>query len=637
MVGLRTSLVADLSLMQTSFSTAHSPSGAGSGAALTNATAETQDSLWTSLRKLYAAISAERRRQFYFVIGLMLIAAFAELATIGAVVPFLSLLANPRWLERVPALAGLLQSMGASSDRERLVVMTVLFIILAVVAGAVRLQLTWSSQKFTFEVGHDLAVDIQRRLLLQPYSFHINQNTSSLVAALEKVQVLVFNVLLQVMQAGTAIFISLFIIAALVYVDPFAALVAAGGFSVVYAIVSAISRRRLAVNSAVIGAAYDERVKIVQESLGGIRDIIIDSSQAVYLDAFRSIDRRFNLAKANTSFIGGAPRFVIEALGMVLIAVIAVLTSGREGGFAHALPILGALALGAQRLLPLLQQVYLGWSLASAHRSLMVQILKLVQLPVDEEMARADRAEPLPLKERISVQNVSFAYPSRRAAAVRDVTFELPRGHRVAIIGKTGSGKSTLVDLLMGLLEPTDGLIAVDGVPLAQENRRRWQRSIAHVPQAIFLADASIARNIAFGVPAESIDMKRVIDASTKAQLHEFVAALPEGYETHVGERGVRLSGGQRQRLGIARAVYKQAPVLVLDEATSALDDATESAVLTAIEELGKEGRTIIMIAHRLSTVSRADLVLRLENGRLVGRGSYEQVIGCLPSASISD
>src|SRR5438067_6021282 len=587
------------------------------------------------MRELYSMLSPRRRRQLYLVLCLMIAGAFAELATIGAVLPFLSLLADPHRVEQVPLLAAFFGELGAVTPHERLVAATGLFVILAVVAAAVRLQLTWSSQDFVFSLGHDLAVDIQRRLLLQPYTFHINHNTSSLVAALEKIGVLVFNVLQQVMQAAIAVFISLFIVAALIAIDPFTALAAAAAFSLVYLLVSAFTRRRLAANSQIVGVSFDERVKIMQESLGGIRDVIIDNSQAVYLEAFRRVDDRFNTAKANTAFIGAAPRFVIESLGMVLIAVLAIAISAREGGFAGALPILGALALGAQRLLPLLQQIYVGWSLAAGNESVIVQVLDLMRLPVDQELARAGHVPPLPLLDRIRVDNVSFAYASRRGPALQNISFDIPCGARIALIGKTGSGKRTLADLLMGLIEPAEGSISVDGVPLAHDNRRNWQRSIAHVPQAIFLADASIERNIAFGVPADAIDRKRVIDAARKAQLDEFVHALPEGYDTHVGERGVRLSGGQRQRLGIARAIYKEASVLVLDEATSALDDATEAAVMEALDQLGDEGRTIILIAHRLSTVSRADIVVRLDNGRLAELGSYAEVVGGTPQRQI--
>ena len=331
-------------------------------------------------------LSPRRRRQLYFVLALMIAGAFAELATIGAVLPFLSLLADPRRIDRVPALAAAFDAVGAVSDDQRLIAATILFIVLAIASAAVRLQLAWSSQNFVFRLGHDFDLSILRRLLLQPYSFHINQNTSSLIAALEKVGVLVFNVLMQVMLAAISAFIALFIIAALIIVDPLTALAAAAAFALIYLLVSAASRERLARNSAIIGATWDQRVKIVQESLGGIRDVIIDSSQGVYVDAFERIDNRFTHAKATNAFIGAAPRFVIEGLGMILIAVLAVVISGRQGGFAGALPILGALALGAQRLLPLLQQIYAGWSIAAGNASVLSQVLDLLRLPADEEL-----------------------------------------------------------------------------------------------------------------------------------------------------------------------------------------------------------------------------------------------------------
>ena len=582
-------------------------------------------------------LSPRRRRQFLVVVALMVGGALAELATIGAVIPFLSLLANPEHVQHVPLLASTFEAVGATTDGQRLLAATGLFIAFALVAGAVRLQLAWSSQAFVFRLGHDFSVDIQRRLMLQPYAFHISQNTSTLVAALEKVGVLTFTVLQQVIQAGIALFIALFIVAVLVAVDPLAAIAAAAAFALIYVLVSAFTRQRLARNSEVMGSSYDERVKILQESLGGIRDVIIDGSQAVYLDAFRRVDDRFNAARASTAFASAAPRFVIEALGTILIAVLAILISAREGGLTFALPILGALALGAQRLLPLLQQVYSGWSLAAGNRSLLTQVLALLQLPVDDEPAAGAEAPPLAFRDRIRVEQVSFAYASRRARALENVSFAIPRGRWVALIGKTGSGKSTLADLLMGLLEPTEGRITIDGIALTPGNRRSWQRSIAHVPQAIFLADTSIAQNIALGAPAKTMDLDRVRDAARKAQLDAFVDTLPDGYDTHVGERGIRLSGGQRQRLAIARAIYKQAPVLVLDEATSALDDETEAAVLQALDRLGEEGRTIILIAHRMTTIARADIVIRLDNGRLADNGGETDPAAALRSSAFPD
>jgi ABC-type multidrug transport system fused ATPase/permease subunit len=599
-------------------------------------TLEQQGGFWSGLDQLYRALPPRRRRQLYLVIALMLAGAVAELATIGAVLPFLSLLADPTRLDHVPGVAAVFRALGAVTNDQRLLAAGGLFVLIAVIAAAVRLQLTWSSQNFIFQLGHDLSVDIQRRLLLQPYAFHIGHNTSALLASLEKVGVLVFNVLLQLMQAASASIISIFIIAGLISIDPLMALSSAAAFALIYVLVSAITRRRLGSNSGTITYALDERIKIVQESLGGIRDVIIDDSHAIYLESFRQIDRRLTVARANTAFIGAAPRFVIEALGMILIVALAFVLSLRQGGFATALPLLGALALGSQRLLPMLQQIYLGWTLAMGHRSVVHEVLGLLRLPAEhEDRPLGARPNPLELSKAIRFENVSFTYPGRRSPALHKIDLEIVAGRRVAIIGKTGSGKSTLADLLMGLIDPTSGIISIDGVRLNRDNCRRWQQSIAHVPQAIFLADASIARNIAISVPVAEMDRQRVAEAARKAQLHEFIEGLPEGYDTMVGERGIRLSGGQRQRLGIARAVYKQAAVLILDEATSALDDATEADVMRALEQLGDEGRTIVMIAHRLSTVARSDTVVRLDEGRVVAVGSYDEVVGNSPQPAI--
>lgn len=583
-------------------------------------------SVWEALRQLFRVMAPARRRQFYAVMGLMVAGAFAELVAIGTVLPFLSLLADPSKLNDIPILPSLFAILGAQTQRELMVTATLVFGVAVLIAGALRLLLAWFSQGFIFNFGHDIGVEVQRRILSQPYSWHISNNTSEIVASLEKVQVLAYNVLLQVMQAAIATFISLFIVVALVQVDPTTALLSAASFALMYVAVSAFTRRRLAQNSAVNASAYDQRVQMIQESLGGIRDVIIDNSQNVYVQMFEKVDARFTRTKVITNFIAAAPRFVIEAGGMILLALLAFFMAEREQGLAGAIPVLGALALGAQRLLPLVQQIYLGWTALAANQHLMNDVLRLLHLP--ERDVSHQPVERLSFKRDIRLEQVSLSYPGRSEPALDSISLTIPCGSQVALIGQTGSGKSTLADLLMGLLEPSSGKLTVDGVPLVGRERRAWQQSIAHVPQAIFLADTSIERNIAFGCRDEEIDRDRVVAAARRAQLHEVIERLPQGYATAVGERGIRLSGGQRQRLGIARALYKGAPVLVLDEATSALDDDTESTIIHNLRELGGEGMTIIMIAHRLSTIADSDLVVRLENGRIAEMGSFSAVVG---------
>jgi ABC-type multidrug transport system fused ATPase/permease subunit len=320
----------------------------------------------------------------------------------------------------------------------------------------------------------------------------------------------------------------------------------------------------------------------------------------------------------------------MEALGMVLIAVLAYVLSRQAGGVATALPVLGALALGAQRLIPALQNIYSAWaSIAGSYTSL-ADTIELLDQHLPEEVMQPAPA-PLPFQDAIRFDDVRFHYISDGPWVLDGINLTIPKGANVGFVGSTGSGKSTMLDLLMGLLTPTKGGLLVDGEPVKGSRLRAWQRTIAHVPQSIYLADTTLAENIAFGVSPGDIDLDRVKQAARQAQIASFIESRSEGYNAFVGERGIRLSGGQRQRIGIARALYKQASVLVFDEATSALDNATEQSVMDSIEGLGSD-LTILLIAHRLTTVQRCDIIVELENGRVVAQGTYKQLLECSPS-----
>ncbi|MBA3666274.1 MAG: ABC transporter ATP-binding protein/permease [Sphingomonas sp.] len=579
------------------------------------------------VRQLLRMIPRRRRGQLVLIGGLMPLAALAELVTISALIPLLALLTNASIGKGASWMARLVAQIGMRTGTEPMVTAAGLFALAAILAAVLRLILSWATQRFAYGLGHDWMVEIQRRILLQPYAFHLQRNSSQIVAALAKVERLVFSVVLQLLQTASALIMSLFIVAALLMIDATSAAIAALFVASVYAAGLLAIRGRLAGNSNVIGESYERRIQTVQESLGGIRDIILDHSQAPYVEAFRSIDERFMRAAASSAFISSAPRFVIEALGLLLLVGVAIVLSERTGGLANALPVLGALALAAQRLLPLTQTLYNGWTTLAAEQAIVADVVELLTLPV-AVAKESPPGPPIAFAREIRFDQVGFHYPGRAAAAVGGIDLVIPRGERIALIGRTGAGKSTLADLLMGLLEPGTGHITIDGVVLNHASVRAWQKNVAHVPQAIFLADGSIARNIAFGEPAQAIDLARVDHAASVAQLVDFIATLPEGYETMVGERGVRLSGGQRQRLGVARAVYKGASVLILDEATSALDEETEEALMGALDRLGAEGRTILIVAHRKTTIRSCDRIVRLDHGRIVETGSYEQLFG---------
>jgi ATP-binding cassette subfamily B protein len=370
-------------------------------------------------------------------------------------------------------------------------------------------------------------------------------------------------------------------------------------------------------------------VKALQEGLGAIRDVLLDNTQPHYCDIYRRTDYPLRMAVANNIFIGGSPRFLMEALGITMIAVLAYFLS-RDAGATSILPALGALALGAQRILPAMQQSYLAWvNIASSQISL-ADTLDLLDQPLTAT-ASLPLPAPMPFENLIKFDAVSYRYSSEGPQVLDTLNLSIGKGARIGLVGSTGSGKSTLLDLLMGLIEPTHGEITVDGRPVSAGLLRAWQRNIAHVPQSIYLADTSFAENIAFGVRYEKIDMARVREAARQARIAEFIESRAQGYDQLVGERGIRISGGERQRIGIARALYKQATVLVFDEATSALDNETEKEVMAAIEGLNRN-LTIVLVAHRLTTVTRCDMIFELNNGKLVGQGSYNELLNSSPS-----
>jgi ATP-binding cassette subfamily B protein len=330
-------------------------------------------------------------------------------------------------------------------------------------------------------------------------------------------------------------------------------------------------------------------------------------------------------AQGRSFFISGSPRYGMEALGLILISTLAYILSVQVDGTAKAIPVLGAIALGAQRLLPVLQQVYSSWATIRSGQVSLQETLALLDQPLPN-YANNPVVERLPFNHDIRLEELSFRYSSQAPNVLSKINLTITKGSRVGFIGATGSGKSTLLDIVMGLLQPTEGVLQIDGQAITLLNNRGWQAHIAHVPQAIFLADSTIEENIAFGVPKDKIDIERVRQAAQQAQIADSIQSWPEQYQTFVGERGIRLSGGQRQRIGIARALYKKADVIIFDEATSALDNETEQAVMRAIEGLSKD-LTLLIIAHRLTTLKSCTQIVELGDGGIKRAGNYQDIV----------
>jgi ABC-type multidrug transport system fused ATPase/permease subunit len=582
------------------------------------------------LSRLWHHISPRRRGQFALLLVLMILASFAEILSIGSVLPFLAILTDPARVFAHPNAQPVVQNLGLTEPQQLLLPLTIAFGFAALVAGAMRLLLLWTSTRLSYAAGADLSVSIYRRTLYQPYAVHLAWNSSEIIngiASKTGSAIYAINMILNLISSGVML---LCILIALLYVDPITALAAFGSFGLIYASIIKLTRNRLLINSQIIARESTFVIKSLQEGLGGIRDILIDSCQAAYCQIYRNADQPLRRAQAINSFINYCPRYAMEALGMLLIATLAFALAQQSGGLSKAIPVLGALALGAQRLLPVLQQAYGSWSGIQGGQASLQDALELLDQPLPE-YADQPPAKPMPFRQVISLKQVSFRYSPQTPWVLKNLNLTISKGSRVGFVGATGSGKSTLLDIVMGLLQPTDGVLEIDGQAVAPTNHRAWQAHIAHVPQAIFLADSSIEENIAFGVPKEQIDRVLVRQAAQQAQIADIIETWPNKFQTFVGERGIRLSGGQRQRIGIARALYKQADVIVFDEATSALDNDTEQAVMQALEGLSKD-LTLLIIAHRLTTLKNCTQIVDLGDCGIKRVCSYQDVKNCTPA-----
>ena len=564
-----------------------------------------------ALARLAGVIPRRRRWQGALLLALMLLGGVLEMLTLGAVVPFLAAVGSPRGGASAPPWI----RQDAFLSTHILAIFALVFAAMALAAACVRVALAWATQKYTFRLGYDLEVQAYRLSLARPYIEQVRINSSETISVMEKVGAVSSTVFLPALMGISSGVIALFILAALVAIRPLEAIIALGGFALAYLGISLVFRGRLAGASRTVATEQKRRMQALQEGLGGIRDIILDQSQALYAERFAEIDLAMRDAQTSIGVIGAAPRFVIEGAGMIVISLLVVWLSMQPGGVLSALPLLGALALAAQRLLPLLQQIYNSWSQVAGHRQTLSEVADALGRPLPPEPA--SDFIPLPFAHAIRLEDVAFRYATGERAVLQSLDLEIRKGDRIGLVGRSGSGKSTVMDLILGLLAPDEGSMSVDGAVLDESGRARWRRQVAHVPQAIYLSDASIMDNIAFGAPAGTVDEARVRDAARRADLADYIETLPRGYGTVVGERGVRLSGGQRQRIGIARALYKGSDVLVLDEATSALDDATETSVLDAIDGLDRTV-TIVMVAHRLETLRRCDRICQVADGRLI-------------------
>ncbi|RYE43048.1 MAG: ABC transporter ATP-binding protein [Hyphomicrobiales bacterium] len=566
---------------------------------------------------------------------LLLVIAMALLETIGvaSIMPFLAVLGNPESIHTNPVLARIYAAWPHASVKSFLMTLGIVSFTLVLVSAVFRIVTNYAMNSFVEMRRHSIGERLLDSYLRQPYEFFLHQHSADLAKSiLSEVDQITLNTFRPLLQLIAYSVVLLALVALLLAVEPTLAMTVTIVIAATYMAMFLAVRRVLGRIGKSRHEANRDRFTAASEALAGIKDIKLLGREQAYLARFRTPSIAHARYQASNSTLAQVPKFMIEAIGFGGILALALLLLARQegsggAGLGHILPVLGIYAFAGYRMLPAAQNIYSSLANMRFGAAALDAVHKDLNAARHLPELKAPTGAPLAPQASVALERVSYTYPLAATPALRDIALEIPVGARIGLVGTTGCGKTTLVDILLGLLRPTSGSIRIDGTALGDADVRNWQLSLGYVPQHIFLADATVAENIAMGLSSEEIDTERVIACARIANLHDFViGTMPDGYATKVGERGIRLSGGQRQRIGIARALYHRPRVLILDEATSALDSKTEQDVMNSIYSLSKD-MTIVMIAHRLSTVRDCDQIYLLDKGTIEAQGTYQSLI----------
>ncbi|MBL0937517.1 MAG: ABC transporter ATP-binding protein [Gemmatimonadaceae bacterium] len=574
---------------------------------------------------LYGMLDGHERRRAFLVGAIMLVVSASEVAGVAAVLPFLSALANPAAFSQNKVVIALGLDRFSSHPSFMLWLGTA-FLAVLILSLILRGIGAWALLRFASNRNVSWSSRLLERHLHQTYPWYIQQNSSELTASvISEVDAAVTEGLMPSLQVISQALVSAFIVTTLILANPVLAFAVAATMGFAFWLVSAGFRNRLLLLGKDRIETYNERLRMAQDSFVSFKEIRLAGLESMTVARFLVPSERRAQLQVQAGMLGQIPALAMQALLFGGLLGLTLFLLATEGSISSALPIIGLYAFAAYRLMPALQRLFDELAkLRAAHHAIARVSESLRSTTIDPDDNRALAASTF--EHALDLRSVTLVYPGKVNPAVLDISLQIPAGSFVGIVGATGSGKSTLMDIILGLLPPTRGEILVDGRPLDSLAKcRAWQRNIGYVPQQIFLSDESIAANISFDSTGNSVDTEKLERAASLSCANEFIEALPERYETGVGDRGIRLSGGQRQRIGIARALYHDPHVLVLDEATSALDNVTEGAVMSSIRH-ARANRTVILIAHRLSTVRSCDVIFVMEGGRLVASGSYDDL-----------
>lgn len=568
-------------------------------------------------KKIWILLNKREKEKFFSLLLLMIFTAFLEIIGIGSVMPFLAVLGNPEIIKSNQYLLFFYTYFNFNETNAFLKFLGFASIFILLFSAGFKTLTYYTLYRFGNIRRHSLSKKLFKSYLHQSYSFFLTKNSSVISKSiLSEIDLVIAQSLMPSLILITYLIVLTFLIIFLVAVDPILALILISLFGGFYMIIYLTVRKYLTYIGNEREKANTKRFKIISETVGGIKDLKVLGKEKVYLDDFEKPSYEFSSYTSIYQIVAVIPTFLLEVLAFGSILTMAIYSINTEEiSLGNLLPVLGLYTLSALKLKPAANQIYSSVTAMKFGSSSLDSILKELKQIKNEDISIENNNKRLKLTSKLTLNNINFKYETSKSI-IKDININIKANTTIGIIGKTGSGKSTLIDLILGLLHPNSGEILVDGTLLTNDNIRSWQNSIGYVPQTIFLSDDTIAKNIAFGIPEDNIDRNKIEKVSQMAQIDEFILTLEDGYETQIGERGVRLSGGQRQRLGIARALYNNPELLLLDEATSALDNETEEKIMDSIDNM-HGNITIIMIAHRLNTIEKCDMIIELENGRI--------------------
>jgi len=586
--------------------------------------------MFKMIRQLFSLLSPRQVKQFYILQVLVVVMAFTELLGIASIAPFMALVGDISILEKSNVFAELYQMSGLTDPMDFVFYTGLLVLVALTVSTLVSMFTIWKLSLYGASVGIEIADRLYAYYMQEDWQFHASGSSAQLTKQVSTEAMRITNGIVQpLMQMNAKVVLAVLISVSILIYNPVVAIVGLLIFALAYFLLYKLVRNKLVSNGQQISQVSTARFRLMNEGFGGIKDVLLLNRSHDFVKRFEESGTIYARALGLNSGISQVPRYFMELIAFgSMIGLVLLLIKLHDGNLGAVLPILAVYALAAFKLLPALQQIYSSVAQIKGNIAAFEAVKEDLEQSLDHKGSIPEETITIrkDLKQKITLNDIQFSYPGKLKPAVDGVTMTIPANSVVGLVGSTGSGKSTLIDLLLGLLTPQSGRLTIDDTCITAENKRAWQNTLGFVPQSIFLSEGTIAENIAFGLPAADIDLEQVNKTLKLAHLTELVAQLPDGVNTKVGERGVQLSGGQRQRIGIARALYHEAEVLVFDEATSALDGITEKIIMDAIHDFSGQ-KTIIMIAHRLKTVQKCDIIYLMDQGKIVDQGTYQELV----------